>query len=130
MANALYKKGKESLLNGEWSWSNDIIRAYLINTSLYTVDIDTDTQVSDIPQAAIIHTQILTGKTITDGVADAFDTQFINVNSATVANGVVIAKDNGNLIAYFDTVTGLPITPDGSDIIVRWNDGIDKIFSI
>ena len=34
------------------------------------------------------------------------------------------------LIAYIDTATGLPITPNGGDIIVNWDNGANKIFRL
>ena len=34
------------------------------------------------------------------------------------------------LIAYIDTATGLPITPNGGDIIVTWDNGTNKIFKV
>ena len=34
------------------------------------------------------------------------------------------------LIAYIDTATGLPITPNGGDIIVTWDNGTNKIFRV
>ncbi|CQA05857.1 Bacteriophage protein [Mycobacteroides abscessus] len=45
---------------------------------------------------------------------------------------VVIFKDTGTagtsrLIFYLDTASGLPVTPNGGDINIKWNDGTDKI---
>ena len=47
----------------------------------------------------------------------------------------MIYRDTGTeatspLIAYIDTATGLPITPNGGDIIVVWDDGANKIFRL
>jgi hypothetical protein len=50
---------------------------------------------------------------------------FTAVSGASVES-VNVFKDTGtpgtsNLIAYFDTGTGLPVTPNGGDITVTWN---------
>ena len=48
---------------------------------------------------------------------------------------IIIYKDTGTeatspLIAMIDTATGLPITPNGGDIIVTWDNGVNKIFKV
>ena len=48
---------------------------------------------------------------------------------------IIIYVDSGTeatspLIAYIDTATGLPITPNGGDIIVTWDNGTNKIFKV
>ena len=58
--------------------------------------------------------------------------------SGATINAIVIYKDTGTeatspLIAYIDTATGLPITPNGGDIIVTWdeiNSGINNLISL
>lgn len=34
------------------------------------------------------------------------------------------------LIAYIDTATGLPVTPNGGDITIAWDSGANKIFKL
>ena len=41
-----------------------------------------------------------------------------------------VPEANGNLIAWIDTATGLPIVPNGGDIIVTWDNGNNKIFKL
>ena len=53
----------------------------------------------------------------------------------TSIEAIVIYVDTGTeatspLIAYIDTATGLPITPNGGDIIVTWDNGVNKIFKV
>ena len=48
---------------------------------------------------------------------------------------MLIYKDTGDnatspLIALIDSATGLPITPNGGDIIVVWDNGANKIFKL
>ena len=55
--------------------------------------------------------------------------------SASAAEALVLWVDTGTpatsfLIAYFDTVTGLPVTPNGGDIQIVWDSGANKIFKL
>jgi hypothetical protein len=47
----------------------------------------------------------------------------------------VIYKDTGvsgtsPLIAYIDTGTNFPVTPNGGDITVQWSSGASRIFKL
>ena len=75
-----------------------------------------------------------TGKATTGGAADANDVTFTSVTGASI-DAIVLYKDTGTdstspLIAFIDTATGLPITPNGGDIIVTWDNGANKIFKL
>lgn len=135
MANALYGKGREKFLNGGINWLNDNIKCALVDKDDYTVSIDTHEFLSDIPSAAIIATSgNFEGKTATLGVADANDITFTAV-SGDPYEAIVIYKDTGldttsPLIAYIDTATGLPLTPNGGDNIITWDSGPNKIFKL
>ena len=135
MANALYDKTREKFLLAQINWSSDTLAAVLVDTGAYTPNLTTHEFLSDIPIGARISTSgALTGKTTTLGAADANDTTFTAVTGTTVET-IVIYKDTGSaatspLIAYIDTATGLPITPNGGDIIVTWDNGANKIFKL
>ena len=48
---------------------------------------------------------------------------------------LVIYQDSGvsatsRLIAYIDTATGLPVTPNGGNITVTWDNGANRIFKL
>lgn len=138
MANALYGLAREAFLTGDIDWAADDIKCALIDTTIYTVTIDTDQYLDDIsglPGAIIATSANLGGKTTTLGVADATDTAFAVVAGAA-GQAVVIYQDTGNaatsrLIAYIDTVaSGLP-TPAGTvSITVTWDAGANKIFRL
>ena len=53
MANFVYKKAKESLLNGEFNLSSNNLKVLLIDKSLYTPNENSDQYISDIPAGAI-----------------------------------------------------------------------------
>lgn len=135
MANALYDFGRQSFLTGNISWLNDNIKVCLVDTNDYTVNLATHQYLSDIAGGAIVATSgNLSGKSATAGVADADDATFTTV-TGDVCEALVIYKDTGTaststLIAYIDTSTGLPITPNGADIIVSWSSGSNKIFKL
>ena len=135
MANALYDFGRESFLDGYISWTNDNIKCVLIDTALYTVNLATDDFRVDIPIGAEVAVSAnLTTKTVAAGVADADDVTFSSVTGATV-EAIVIFQDTGirsssPVIAYIDTATGLPVTPNGGDITVQWDNGVDRIFKL
>lgn len=135
MANAVYGKAREKFLNGDIDWANDDIKAVLVDTAAYAVSIDSDEYLSSIPAGDRIATSgNLASKTSTLGVADAADITFSTV-TGDVSEAIVLYKDTGDadtspLIAYIDTATGLPITPNGGDITISWDSGANKIFKL
>ena len=135
MANALYDKGRQGFLEGSIDWDTDTIKVVLIDTADYTVNLATHQYLSDIPAAARVATSTaLSGKTVTNGVADADDLTLSAV-SGDPSEALVIYQDTGTegtsrLIAYIDTATGLPVTPNGGDINVAWDNGSNKIFKL
>ena len=135
MANALYGKGRQKFAEGSIAWLTDNIKAVLVDTATYSVSIDVDEFLSDIPAGERVATSSnFSSKTTTLGVCDAADITFSTV-SGDQSEALVIYKDTGvaatsPLIAYIDTATGLPITPNGGDINVAWDDGVNKIFKL
>ncbi|MHB8067448.1 MAG: hypothetical protein ACYDIC_06065 [Desulfobaccales bacterium] len=135
MSNALYEKGREGFLAGEIDWDTDVIKAVLVDAADYTVNLAAHEFLSDIPPAARVATSAaLAGKTVANGVADAEDLTLPTVNGDP-AEALVIYQDTGTagtsrLIAYIDTATGLPVTPNGGDINLAWDNGANKIFKL
>lgn len=134
MANALYDKAREKFLDGAISWSADTIKVALVDTASYTVNLATNEFYSTVSAAVVGTPQTLGTKTITAGVADAADVTFTAVTGAT-CEAVVIYMDTGvaatsPLIAYIDTATNLPVTPNGGDIGITWDSGANKIFKL
>lgn len=135
MPNALYDKGREGFLASDIAWNTDVIKAVLIDAADYTVNLAAHQFLSDIPGAARVATSVpLTGKTVANGAADADDIVFPAVSGDPV-EALVLYQDAGTettsrLIAYIDSATGLPVTPNGGDIGVAWDNGANKIFRI
>ena len=137
MANALYDLGRQTFLEGGIAWLTDNIKAVLVDTrgGHYTVNLATDQFLSAIAAGDRIATSgNLASKTSSAGVADAADITMTAVTGAQVG-AIVLYKDTGvagtsPLIAYLDTVTGLPLTPSGADETVAWDNGANKIFKL
>jgi len=138
MASSLYDSGRQAFGRGEIVWKasgGSDIRAILIDTADYTVDLSTHDNLDDIPGAARVSVSAaLTLIDCSGGVCDANDGLFSAV-SGDISEAIVLYKHTGTeststLIAYIDSGTGLPVTPNGSDIIIQWDDGANKIFKI
>lgn len=136
MANAVYGKGREAFGNAGINWGSDTIKAILVDTALYTVSIDVDDALADIPAGARIGTAVtLASKTNTLGVFDAADLSFTGLSSAPTIEALVIFKDTGveatsTLITYIDTATGLPVAAGATQVDVTWDNGANKIFKL
>jgi hypothetical protein len=135
MANALYDYGREGFLDGSLDWDTQDFRVILVDTDDYTANLATDQHLDDVPSAARVATSgALASKTVTDGVADAADVTFTSV-SGDQSEALVIYQHTGTestsrLVAYIDSATGLPVTPNGGDITVTWDNGANKIFKL
>jgi len=132
MANLIYNFGLESFGNGDISWRDDNIKAAIVDTDTYTVSAEHQyiSQVSGI----IARSANFTNKTNVGGILDADDAVFSSV-TGTTGEAVIIFKDTGNdatsiLICYIDSGTGLPVTPNGNNIIVCWSNTTNKILKI
>jgi hypothetical protein len=124
MANRAYKPFKVLLLKGDIDLENDTIKAALIDTADYTFDQAHDF-LNDASAGIVGAPQTLANKTFTDGVFNADDVTFPTV-SGDPCEAVILYKDTGNpatspLIAYIDTATGLPVTPNGGNVAVQWH---------
>lgn len=128
MANVLYPKWKEAL--EEHATNSDIIngdvKMALIDTNDYTYSTSHEF-LADVPGGAIVATSgNLANKTNANGVFDADDVTLSSV-SGDESEALIIYVDSGNaassrLVAYIDTgVTGIPVTPNGGNIIITWN---------
>jgi hypothetical protein len=126
MANALYPKYKEALLQSGVNLSTGNVKAVLVDLADYTYSA-AHTFLSDIPSLGRVATSgNLGSKTFTNGVFDSADPSFTAV-TGDVSEAIVLFVDTGTastspLIAFYDTgVTGLPVTPNGGDINIVVN---------
>jgi len=138
MSNTLYDNARELFATGEINWEDDTFYVYLV-TGGYTPVTASHKVISDVSSSARISGPVsLSSKTADAGACDAGDVTFSSVTADDDDDEVeyiIIAKwenteDDSPLIAIIDTATGLPITPNGGDIIVTWDSGTNKIFRL
>ena len=136
MANTLYDSARASYLTAGLSWSADTVKVALVRGYTFS---SAHTVLSDITGGGggtiVATSSALASKTTTSGIADAADITWTTVTAGSACQAMVIYKDTGtagtsNLIAYIDTATGLPVTPNGGDITVTWDNGSSKIFKL
>jgi hypothetical protein len=141
MANTLYDYGRELFLIGDIDWRSDSIKVSLVDvggtgyvfspTHKFYDSVASGTNIVAGP-----NTLNTVPRPVANGAADGDDLTFSAVASGKPSiEAIIIFKDTGNnatspLIAYIDTATGLPITPNGGDIIVTWDNGVNKIFRL
>lgn len=137
MANALYDHGRQAFAEGAINLPTDSITAVLVNIASghYTVDLAAHQYLSSIVSGdRVAISSAFSSKSDTAGVFNAANVTFSAV-TGSAAGAIVIFKDTGTdttspLIAYMDTGTGLPVTPNGGDISITWDTGSNKIFKL
>ena len=134
MANSLYTKGKQHLIDGTIDLDTNDIRAILVDGADYTPNLATHETLANIPAAGRVAVSgALQSKTVTDGVFDAADVTFPAVTGDQFEYIVLYqhtGAESALLLLLIDTATGLPCTPNGSDITISWSSGADKIFRL
>ena len=137
MANFIYKKAKEAILNGEINFSSNSFKALLVDISAYTVSENTHQFVSDVPAGSIRkRSNNLSLVTNTLGVVDAND--LIISDYTGEAFGAIILYQVGysdsvsRLIFYIDSSSGLPFSGSTNNVPVTifWDNSNNKILSI
>lgn len=127
MANVLYPKWREAIMQAASDSSlTGTVKAALVDASTYTYNAAHQFLSSLSGRQGT--DQTLGGKTFANGVFDANDLVFPAVSGVS-AEAIVIYIDTGNpetsrLVAYLDSgYTGLPVTPNGSNIEIQWGSG-------
>lgn len=131
MANAIYPKFKETVLNASANVSLDQNDATngpftaLVDTGTYTYS--SAHQFFSSLSGLVGTDQRIATPTVTNGTFDGNDLTYTAVSGASIEALVIYRKNAGanttwRLVVYLDTsVTGLPVTPNGGDITVTWN---------
>ncbi|WP_336741317.1 hypothetical protein [Aureimonas altamirensis] len=127
MPNRFYPTFKDALLSGDADLADGAVTAVLIDADDYAFSSAHDA-LNDIPAGARIGPpQVLASKTITNGTLSAGDVTFPNVPAGGTIGALVIyisgsSEATSRLVAFFDTIEGLPVLPNGGDIEVAWDD--------
>ena len=124
MPNQLYPLAKEAFIAGDLALDTDNIKS-ILTREVYVAG---DQFLSDLAIGAVATSGNLTGKSITLGSFDTADIVHASVGAGAAIEYIVLYQDSGTpgssrLIAHIDTATGLPVTPDGTNITVEVNAG-------
>ena len=148
MANALYDKGRNHFAMGDILWKasgGSSIRCCLVKAA-YTPDLANHEFWTSLGANVVGNSGGATRAdcpaiTLADPVAGVCDSSDVSTTLTTVpgaagaCNYIAIFKDTGVdgtslLIALIDTGTGLPITPNGGDVVITLDNGANKIFKL
>lgn len=132
MANSLYPKWKEAIING--SSNADLngsgttgVYVALVDTGTYTYNASHEFY-SSLSGIGGTDQEIGATKSYTNGVFDGADVTWTAVAGTVSYEAIVIYVKNAGanttwrLVAYIDTnVTNLPVTSNGGNISITWN---------
>lgn len=134
MANGLFYSYRNTVLGAGVNLSSLTIKPMFVDHLDFTPDptnlahdfIDDVTAAGRVP--AIASCPALASKTlgtVAVGVFDATDSVFTAL-SGDPSESLILFEDSGteatsDLIAFWDTATGIPLTPNGGDVTVTWN---------
>ena len=130
MANVIFPKYKEALLSGAANidLTASTVRVALIDTGTYGYNA-ADTFITALTGASVVGTaQPIAGtKSVTGGkfTSTNLTVTFTGVTGATV-EALIIYIDTGTagtsrMVAFFDLVSGLTLTPNGGNVTVSFN---------
>jgi hypothetical protein len=131
MANAVYPLYKQSILAADTNVSLNVNTttdgAYcaLVDTGTYTYS--ASHQFYSSLSGVVGTDQRISTPTVTNGTFDGDDLTYTAVTGASIEALVLYRHNSGanttwRLFLYEDTgVTGLPVTPNGGNIVVTWN---------
>lgn len=135
MANALFTSFRNNQLSSAAAvvdFDTDTLKAMFVDHADDTPVPATDDFIDDIASAARVPAigscptlGTITIGTVAAGVFDAADTVFSTL-TGDQSESLILFKDTGaegtsRLIAFWDTATGLPLTPNGGNVTVTWN---------
>lgn len=137
MANALFSKFRNVAAGDNAAFAyvdfiDDTIKAMFVDHADDTPVPGTDEDIADILSAARVPAigscPSLGTKTVGSvgvGVVDAADTVFTSL-SGDQSESLILFKDTGAeatslLLAFWDSATGLPLTPNGANVTVVWS---------
>ena len=127
MSNQLYNVARQAFLNGNIDWTGGTtFGVLLVDTTQYEID-QTDEFVSDIiaqSSSAILGRADLVNPTATNGAAGADPTTVTGVTGDVGALIIYIHESgdsNSTLVAYIDTVSGIPATYTDGSVALVWD---------
>jgi hypothetical protein len=141
MANALFDAGRDGFLGAVTGhdWDADARRVGLVDDTDVTFDLAVndfwDDLVAGLVSAAAESGNMTSLTKDGTGVADADDVTLSSV-TGDAADYVICWYETGTdstqalIFALDSATTGLPVTPNGGDITIAWDNGANKIFKL
>jgi len=131
MADKMYPKGAQNLLQGGFNLETDTIHVALMSSS-YSYN-DAHEFLSQV--GTPIADEALQAKSTTGGVFDADDVDFGTVAAGSVMKSLIVYKDTGDaatspLLLYLDNIGGFPMTTTGGQVMMPWSNEAERIFRI
>jgi len=131
MADRMYPKGAQKMLQGGFDLINDDIRVALMPSSYSYSDAHEFFSHAGTPVAD----ELMQAKSTTGGVFDADDVDFGAVDAGHVMKSLIVYKDTGDaatspLLLYLDNIGGFPMTSTGGQVILPWSNEAERIFRI
>jgi hypothetical protein len=146
MASALYDSGREGFLKGEIDWDTAVIKTNLVRGYTFSAAHKFVSEVTGAGGTLVgsggTTAVTIASPTVVAGVADGADVVFTSVTAgaacpalivfqaSAVTGGADVAPSVQRLIAYIDTATGLPVTPNNQNITITWDNGSNRIFKL
>lgn len=135
MANALYDAGRNGFLIKALQWGTDDFRLICIDEADDTIDLAADDFLDDRAGASRVATSgAMTTSAPGAGVADANDVTFTAVTGDQFESIDCYqhtgTESTSRMVFNIDTATGLPLTPNGGDVTVTWDNGANKVFKL
>ena len=131
-----YEEGIAHIMGGEVDLVNAQISVALIDLTKYTPDLVNHDTLDEVTEDALIAERVLIGKTLDGTTFRADNPVFTNIPTGTPDVGAFLVfletgDLNTSLLLYFDEdATNLPVTPDGTDITIPWDLGVNGIFKM
>jgi hypothetical protein len=136
MATTMYGLARAAYLacTSAYSWTGANIQLAFVTTS-YTPNYTTDQFLSAISGGYIVaQSGNFSSATATLGTANAANETVSSVTGAQFAYVTIYystgSSSTSGLILNIDTATGLPCIPNGGNIVVQWDTGTNKIFTL
>lgn len=119
----LYAKARQAFAEADIDWPAADVRALLIDTADYTVDLAAHDFLDDVPAGARLATAVaLAGKAATDGWLECtVPIVFPGVGPADDVGAVILyihtgTESTSRLITYIDVGVGFPLATNGNDV--------------
>lgn len=142
MATTLFDAAREGFLDGTIDWDTAVVKIALVRGYTYSAAHKFMSDVTGAGGTVVGTPQTLASKTVTGGVADSADVTFTAVTTGSaiqslviyqasaVTGGADVAATAQRVILHTDAYTNLPVTPNGGDITVAFDNGANKIFRL